>query len=130
MSKNRDLAHDLPKRFCFMRKNVDKKTFKIFEMAGNAHSWPKIPKWKLLRKSSRGETYYLRRFPPRGETYYLRRFPPQESTKHVIKHPNTFNTFNTLNTPNTKAHSKGDGDCDAAIAAAAAAITHVRSLSQ
>ena len=34
------------------------------------------------------------------------------------------------NTPNTNAHSMDDGDCDAAIAAAAAAVTHVQSLSQ
>ena len=68
-----------------------------------AKSWPKISKSQLSRKSSSGETYYLRRF-----------FPWGMSIKHC-KH---------------KRAKRDDGDCDSAKAAAPVAATNVQSLCQ
>ena len=78
-------------------------------MAGNAallaKSWPKIFKWQPSRKSWGGETYI-----------YI--------DCAACLHGKSYNTLNK------NAHSMYDGDCDAAIARAAAAVTLVQSQSQ
>ena len=77
-------------------------------MAGNVpllvKSWPKIFKQQLSRKSWG------------GGINQLCRFSPQKIVNHC--------TLNKIN-----AHIMDGGDCDAAIAAAGAAVTNVQSLS-
>ena len=91
-----------------MGENVAYKSSQDFQMAGNVPSWqnlgPRFFKWQPSRKSWGGETCRLRRLSPR----------------EIIE--------NTI--LNKNAHSMHGGDCDAAIAKAAAALNHAQSQSQ